>query len=79
MLLSKLISQCIDLGDVQIGMNVESDNEMLDAISPQPLEPQKCIVRVHRLNVKSDMINIFRDPSIMNCVLEAVVIDCMGY
>ena len=46
----------------------------------QVIEQQRCckILHIHRLNVKKDMINAFKDPSVMDCDLTFVFIDGRG-
>lgn len=48
-------------------------NEIVEAV-----EPQLRLLKIHRLNVKQDMINAFKDPSIMDCSLTFVFIDGRG-
>ena len=57
---------------------VENDNNELPVIT-QMVEKQKHrVVKIHRLNVKQDMINTFKDHSIINCDLTFVFIDGRG-
>ena len=41
------------------------------------LQPKR-IIQVHRLNIKKDMIDLFRDPLIMSQDIEIIVIDARG-
>ena len=44
----------------------------------EPVPQQKRNIYVHRLNIKRDMIDLFRDPSIMGQDIEIIVIDARG-
>lgn len=44
----------------------------------QPSEPENRLLKVHRVNIKNDMMNAFKDPSIVNCDLTIVIIDSRG-
>ena len=44
-------------------------------VSDVPEDARKRVIKVHRLNVKRDLIDIFKDQSVMGNALEVVVID----
>ena len=43
-----------------------------------PHQQPKRIIQVHRLNIKKDLIDLFRDPLIMSQDIEIIVIDARG-
>ena len=45
---------------------------------PVPQLLPKRIIQVHRLNIKKDLIDLFRDPLIMSQDIEIIVIDARG-
>lgn len=44
----------------------------------EPVPQQKRTIYVHRLSIKRDMIDLFRDPSVMGQDIEIIVIDARG-
>ena len=44
----------------------------------QPSQPENRFLKLHRVNVKEDMISAFKDPSIVDCQLRVVIIDSKG-
>ena len=53
----------VDISDVNV---VENDNNELPVITQMVEEQKHLVVKIHRLNVKQDMINTFKDHSIFN-------------
>jgi len=47
-------------------------------IEPVPVPQQKRTIYVHRLNIERDMIDLFRDPLILDQAIEIIVIDARG-
>ena len=72
------IHEQAEVGQLRIDIDAIDDIGILCNDSTAPLEPGKCILRVHRQNVKADMIKFFSDPSIMDCIIEVIAIDCRG-
>ena len=63
----------------ELNTEVENVQTGVDQIcSDMPSDLPKRIIKVHRLNVKRDMIDTFRDPLIMKYELEVIAIDCRG-
>ena len=55
-----------------------SNSDIVHASSEHVPVPQllpKRITRVHRLNIKKDLVNLFRDPLIMSPDIEIIIID----
>ena len=58
-----------------------SNSDIVHASSehvPVPHLLPKRIIQVHRLNITKDLINLYRDPLIMNQDIEVIVIDARG-
>ena len=76
-----LESECgnsvVDVSYVNMVESEDSRNEPIDIV--QVTEQQQYqIIKIHRLNVKQDMIDAFKDPSIMDRNLTFVFIDGRG-
>ena len=70
--------QNTELNDVETGSNsdiVHASSEHVPVLVPVPQLLPKRIIQVHRLNIKKDLINLFRDPLIMSQDIERIVID----
>ncbi|CAH3133046.1 unnamed protein product [Pocillopora meandrina] len=72
-----------DLNDVETGSNsdivhVPSEHVRVSVSVPVPQLLPKRIIQVHRLNIKKDLIDLFRDPLIMSQDIEIIVIDARG-
>lgn len=70
-----------DDGDPEVQLlEVEIGNHEPGALPTptQPSEPENRLLKVHRVNIKNDMMNAFKDPSIVNCDLTIVIIDSRG-
>ena len=73
--------QNTELNDVETGSNsdiVHASSEHVPVLVPVPQLLPKRIIQVHRLNIKKDLINLFRDPLIMSQDIEIIVIDARG-
>ena len=57
---------------------VHATSEHVPVSVPVPQLLPKRIIQVHRLNIKKDLINLFRDPLIMSQDIEIIVIDARG-
>ena len=57
------VNDVVDMSDVNM---VENDSNELPVITQMVEEQKHCVVKIHRLNVKQDMINTFKDHSIIN-------------
>ena len=71
----EVVNDVVDMSDVNL---VENDNNELPVITQMVEEQKHRVVKIHRLNVKQDMINAFKDHSIINCDLTFVFIDGRG-
>ena len=75
--------QNTELNDVETGSNsdivhVSSEHVPVSVSVPVPQLLPKRIIQVHRLNIKKDLIDLFRDPLIMSQDIEIIVIDARG-
>ena len=61
-----------------LGNNYVTSELPVPVIEPVPEPQQKRTIYVHRLNIKRDMIDLFRDPLIMGQDIEIIVIDARG-
>ena len=75
--------QNTELNDVETGSNSDivhasSEHVPVSVSVPVPQLLPKRIIQVHRLNIKKDLIDLFRDPLIMSQDIEIIVIDARG-
>ncbi|PFX23747.1 hypothetical protein AWC38_SpisGene11709 [Stylophora pistillata] len=75
--------QNTELNDIETGSNsdivyVSSEHVPVSVSVPVPQLPPKRSIQVHRLNIKKDLIDLFRDPLIMSQDIEIIVIDARG-
>ena len=68
----------IDLSNVPMEEIQGNCNEPIEIVQVTEQQRQCKILYIHRLNVKKDMINAFKDPSVMECDLTFVFIDGRG-
>lgn len=63
-------NQNTELNDIETGSNSDivyvSEHVPVSVSVPVPQLPPKRIIQVHRLNIKKDLIDLFRDPLIMS-------------
>ncbi|KAJ7353883.1 hypothetical protein OS493_031590 [Desmophyllum pertusum] len=55
------------------------NNEILSILTPSDHEVPLKIIRVHRSLIREDMIEIFSDPYILKCSLQAIIINQHGH
>jgi hypothetical protein len=68
----------MDLSNVTMVEIQGNRNEPVETVQVIEQQQQHQILKIHRLNVKKDMINAFKDPSVMDCDLTFVFIDGRG-
>ena len=71
----------VPVAALDLGSNsdiVHASSEHVPVSVPVPQLLPKRIIQVHRLNIKKDLINLFRDPLIMSQDIEIIVIDARG-
>lgn len=69
-------SNIVDVSEMTVVQSDGNNNEHNEVV--EAVEPQLRLLKIHRLNVKQDMISAFKDPSIMDCKLTFVFIDARG-
>lgn len=74
--------QNTELNDIETGSDSDivyvSEHVPVSVSVPVSQLPPKRIIQVHRLNIKKDLIDLFRDPLIMSQDIEIIVIDARG-